>query len=89
MITRRAARTAILMLLLLLAAGCAAAPISPANTPSALNPRGPAAGHLASLWWVMFALGTLIWLLVIGLMAAALLRRRRANSATRPDSHGG
>ncbi len=71
---------------LLLTSACAAAPNIPVSPPSALDPHGPAAAHLASLWWVMLAFGTAIWLLVLGLMFAALLRRRRATSETAPDS---
>ena len=74
---------------LALLAGCSSAPIGPARTPSTLNPQGPAAQHLASLWWLMFGLGAAIWLLVVALLFAALARRRRANSATRPESRGG
>jgi cytochrome c oxidase subunit 2 len=74
---------------LLLTSACAAAPISPPRTPSALNPQGPAAARLAELWWVMLALGTATFVLVLVLMFAALLRRRRATSATAPDSAGG
>src|SRR5512142_1351459 len=76
-------------LILLLTNACAATPAIPAHTPSALNPHGPAAAHLASLWWVMFGFGTAIFLLVIGLLFAALLRRQRGTSDTDPDSRGG
>jgi cytochrome c oxidase subunit II len=69
--------------------GCSAVPISPPNTPSTLQPHGPAAAHLATLWWVMFALSAAIFILVIGLLFAALLRRRRATNETPPDSSGG
>jgi cytochrome c oxidase subunit II len=78
-----------LFFIALLASGCATVSISPSGTPSALQPQGPAAGHLASLWWLMFGLGAAIWLLVIGLMFAALARHRRGSSETAPDSHGG
>ncbi len=82
-------RTAPLLLPLLLIAGCASSPISPPRTPSALDPRGPGAAHMAQLWWVMLALGAAIWVLVMALLFAALLRRRRGSSATAPDSSGG
>jgi cytochrome c oxidase subunit II len=81
-------KTAVVLISLILGA-CSAVPISPPNTPSALAPTGPAAAHLASLWWVMLGLGAAIFILVDVLLAAALLRRRRGTSATPPDSHGG
>jgi len=68
---------------------CADVPISPSRMPSTLNPQGPGAAHLAELWWVMFALGTATFVIVVALMFAALLRRRRGTSETVPDSSGG
>ena len=44
--------------------------------PSSLDPRGPAAANIADLWWVMFFLGTAVFLLVIGLMFFGLFSRR-------------
>ncbi len=85
MLIKRACRAIPLLLILLLSSACGVASTSPAQLPSALNPRGPAAAHLASLWWVMLAFGTAIFLLVIGLLFAALLRGRRATAATAPD----
>jgi cytochrome c oxidase subunit II len=70
----------------LLISACSSVAISPPKTPSTLNPHGPAATHLAELWWVMFGFGTAVFLLVIVLLFAALLRGRRANSATAPES---
>ena len=89
MMTKRLVRYVAGLIVLVLSAACAAAPISPAKTPSALQPQGPAAAHLASLWWVMFGLGAVIWLLVVGLLFAALSRRRRGDNTTTPESHGG
>jgi hypothetical protein len=37
----------------------------------------------------MFTVGTLTYLLVLVLLFAAILRRRRGTSLTEPDSHGG
>src|SRR6476619_3389764 len=73
----------------LLLSACANPAISPANTPSSLDPRGPNAAHLASLWWMMLAFGAAIFLLVVSLLAAALLRGRRATSETAPESVSG
>ena len=51
-----------------------------------LNPQGPGAARLAELWWVMLAFGTAVFGLVLVLLGAGLLRRRRGNEATPPDS---
>jgi len=77
----------ILLLIILFTNACAAAPISPPYQPSTLDPKGPGADRIADLWWAMLVLGTAIFVLVIGLMFAALLRRRRGTSDTIPDSH--
>ena len=71
----------------LLLAACTAALISPPGVPSMLEPNGPAARHIAELWWVMLAFGTAIFILVIALLFAGLLRKRRATSETEPDAH--
>ena len=71
---------------LLLTSACQAMRSSPGGIPSALDPHGPAAAHLASLWWLMLAFGTAIWLLVVGLLFAAILRRRRATAETPPET---
>ncbi len=75
--------------LLLAVSACSSEPVSPPITPSALDPHGTAAAHIASLWWVMLALGTAVWILVLAILFAALLRRRRATSETAPDSRDG
>jgi cytochrome c oxidase subunit 2 len=41
---------------------------------SSLDPAGPAAGNIATLWWVMFWGALLLFALVMGLLALALLR---------------
>jgi cytochrome c oxidase subunit II len=43
---------------------------------SALHPAGPAAQNIATIWWVLLAGATVIFLFVMALLAAALLRRR-------------
>src|SRR5215217_2876113 len=88
-IMKRLSRAYLCFYAALLVSGCAAAPISPSKTPSTLAPRGPDAAHLAELWWVMLAFGTAIFVLVTVLLAAALLRGRRATSTTVPESSGG
>ncbi len=87
MLRKHLCRYGILFILLL--TNACAAPISPVHTPSALDPHGPGAAHIAYLWWVMLAFGTAIFVIVIVLLFAALLRGRRGTSATAPDSSGG
>lgn len=48
-----------------------------------MEPAGPAARHIATLWWVMLAGSALILALVIGLVAAAFLRRGGGTGSTR------
>jgi cytochrome c oxidase subunit II len=43
---------------------------------SALDPAGPGAERLALVWWIMFALGSAIFVAVLALYARALWRRR-------------
>src|SRR5207247_6485814 len=59
------------------------------NTPSALDPKGPAAARIAELWWVMLAFGTAILVLVVVLLFAALLRAWWATRDLTPDSRDG
>ncbi len=69
----------------ILLSACASAPISPNRTPSSLDPHGPAAARIADLWWLMVTLGTLVFVLVLILMIAAIMRHRRATSETAPS----
>src|SRR5437867_8566043 len=89
MVMKRLGRYGTLFFTFLFTSACTTTALSPPITPSALDPHGPAAAHIAKLWWVMFGFGTAIFLLVIGLLFAALLRRQRGTSATAPDSSGG
>lgn len=66
--------------------GCAEMPaaLSPGSTgaPSAMEPRGPAAAHVAQLWWVLLGTASVVSLIVFALLGYALFRsRRRAGSA--------
>ena len=46
---------------------------------STFNPAGPQAGRINSLWWYMFAVATIVWILVvIALLYAARRGHRRA-----------
>ena len=82
----RFCRTGLLILYFLLISACSNVAISPPITPSTLDPHGPAAAQITQLWWVMLAFGTAVFLLVVGLLFAALLRGRRGTSETDPDS---
>lgn len=53
------------------------------KSPSALNPQGPEANQITVLWWVLFSIGALVWLIVMGLLLYAVFRRRR--TSTDPD----
>ncbi len=50
--------------------------------PNSLDPGGPVAATIAELWWIMFFLGTAVFLLVIGLMLFGLFRRRDEHTAS-------
>ncbi|MGE5073080.1 MAG: cytochrome c oxidase subunit II [Anaerolineae bacterium] len=88
MMFKRLCRTLAIAAPLLLTGACASVAISPPNPPSTLDPRGPAAAHIASLWWLMFVLGTVVWLLVVVLLFAGILRRRRATQESAAESGG-
>ena len=47
----------------------------PTTIQSALHPAGPAAGSISDLWWLMFWVCAVVYLLVMGALAAALRRR--------------
>lgn len=66
----------------LLLGGCAMPPISPAETPSSLDARGPAAAQLADLWWAMFGLSMVIVVLVTVLLLLAVVMRQQATHRT-------
>ncbi len=80
---KRTSSSIALLFILLVTSACSASPY----IPSALDPRGSAAVHIASLWWVMVAFSAAIFVLVVGLLLAAILRRRRGTSLTVPDSN--
>ena len=82
---KRLCRYSILFVYFLFISACSNVAISSPNVPSPLNPQGPAATHLANLWWVMLGFGSTVFLLVVVLLFAAILRRRRATSETTPE----
>ncbi len=52
----------------------------PTGLPNSLAPKGPGAATIASDWWLMFGLGTAVFLVVIGLFAYAVYTRRRRDA---------
>lgn len=67
--------------LALLLAGCG-------QSPSALNPRGPAADRITWLWWFLLAMGTVVFLVVLIFLALALFHRRRQGYANNSMQSG-
>jgi cytochrome c oxidase subunit 2 len=53
---------------------------------SVLNPKGVEAERIATLWWVMFGLGALVWVAVVAALLYALLLARRTPAAERPEA---
>ncbi|MDQ6905575.1 MAG: cytochrome c oxidase subunit II [Chloroflexota bacterium] len=53
------------------------------GSPSALDPHGPGAGKIATLWWILFAVAAVVFVIVMGSLFYALFHRRRAD-ASRP-----
>ena len=49
---------------------------------STMDPAGPAARDIADLWWLLFALGTAVFVLVVVLLAMALRRRADGGADT-------
>ncbi|MGH2788332.1 MAG: cytochrome c oxidase subunit II [Actinomycetota bacterium] len=47
------------------------------DAPSVLDPRGPAARRIEGLWWLMFWISVVVFVGVVGMLAAGLWRRRR------------
>ena len=45
---------------------------------SVLDPAGPQAAHISRLWWLMFWVTAVVFVLVLGFLGAALLRKNRA-----------
>lgn len=60
---------------------------APATSPlqDVLRPGGPQAQHVATLWHLMLAVCTLVFVAVMVALAIALLRRRPPRSGTAPD----
>ena len=58
-------------------------------SPSSLDPAGPGAQDIATLWWILLAAGTAVFVLVLALFVVPLLRRRRDEAGDRDDVPAG
>lgn len=79
----RSLRVALIGASLLLLAGCD-------GSPSALEPKGPNASNIATLWWWMLALATAVAVLTFTLLGIALWRARQDTPLEKPlgmDGH--
>lgn len=54
------------------------------DSPNMLQPRGPAASHIATLWWILFAFGAAVFVVVSLLFFYAIFRKRRPTGASAP-----
>jgi cytochrome c oxidase subunit II len=70
----------------LLAAGCRVAPVT-RNVPNVLDPRGPGAQQVAELWWIIFGLGTAVFVVVTALLVFVVYRRRVSRDKAELDLH--
>lgn len=52
---------------------------------SALNPAGPQAGRISSLWWYMFATATIVWIIVVIALLYAVRRGHRRSAPEHND----
>jgi cytochrome c oxidase subunit 2 len=84
-VSRRVARHALVIGVTVVAsavlAGCAD------GSPSAIDPRSPQARRIASLWWLMLALGGAIYLAVVALVVVSIVRRQRVPNDESFDPH--
>jgi cytochrome c oxidase subunit 2 len=55
---------------------------------AAASSRGPAAERIDELWWLLLALGTAVFVLVLVLVIAPIVRQWRARRQPPPDEHG-
>lgn len=55
-----------------------------AGAPSTLEPRGPEAARVASLWWLMFGISVVVFLVVTALLLIAIARARRTTTSDVP-----
>ena len=60
-----------------------------ANAPSMLDPKGPIAQQVASLWWLLFWMAMVIFALVMGYLLWALFRGRPTGEYSAAEPRGG
>lgn len=58
------------------------------DAPAIFDAAGPAAREINQLWWLLFGLGTAVYVGVMGYLLLALYRRRAAPSADKPGWGG-
>ena len=73
----RPVRLALVVTLLVVVSGCAGEWQQVGEQPNVLAGRGPQADAINSLWWLMFALGALVFVIVLGLLLYSLITHRR------------
>ncbi len=80
---RRLLVTAVVATLTTLVSGC-----DTPGQPSVLDPTGPAAAQIESLWWLMFWLGLGVFVLVFGLVLYASFRKRTGDPRSPASTPG-
>ena len=53
---------------------------------NALDSAGIQAGRLESLWWIFFAVTASVYVIVMAVLTIAILRRKRADASTAPET---
>jgi cytochrome c oxidase subunit II len=59
------------------------------GAPSTLDARGPAADRIATLWWLLLVIATVVFAVVVGFLLVAIARARRRDSPVRRDAGWG
>lgn len=76
------------VILLLLVASCLLGGCTE-STPAVFRPQGEAAREINTLWWILFGMGTAVYLLVMAFVLFALFRRRsQADLSGDPQKNG-
>ncbi len=57
------------------------------DSPSILDPRGPGAERIATLWWWLLSLGTAVFVAVTAALVVAIVRARRPASDAPRDAN--
>jgi cytochrome c oxidase subunit II len=59
------------------------------GSPSTLDADGPKGSHIATLWWVMFAISVIVCVIVFGMLMYAVFRRRPEAPSGQEDKTDG